>query len=842
MRIPIATYRLQVNDGFTLRDAAALVPYLAHLGVSDLYLSPVFEARPGSTHGYDVTDPTRIRESIGGVSALRSLAAEAHRHHMGILLDIVPNHMAASSDNPWWRDVLRHGRESRYAHFFDIAWSGAPGHERILLPILGDTIDALIQRGDITLDAARNELLVQGARLPLAPGDYTAVDVRAVLDRQHYQLVAWKRASEEVFYRRFFDISDLAAVRVEDDDVFEATHALIRELAAEGVISGIRIDHIDGLRDPTAYLRTLREHVRGPDGRPLYTIVEKILAHEEKLPQEWECEGTTGYEFLTLANRLLISPQGYAGIDAFHRRITGDTRAFGELVREKKLLVMNALFGGELASLGCAVASLADADPDESRTAIAEVTASMSVYRTYTRDMSVRPDDRQRIDEAATDAMTRAESEPLRRAIDRVRRVALLEGGGTESERLDWVMRWQQFSGPVMAKGLEDTALYCHNAFLAVNDVGSDPADPALARADLLDALQQRSRSFPLALNATATHDTKRGEDTRARIAVLSELPDEWRSRLRHWIRTGDEWKAELGEDDEPVTPSADVESLLYQTLLGAWPMEGATEAFRERIKSYMMKAVREAKEQTSWRRPDEDYEQALRSFIERLMQGFGREGLADNVGSFAHRLAPHGAINSITQMLLKVTAPGIPDFYQGTELWSFTLVDPDNRANIDFEQRTRLFDDITHLRDTPDGDSARDLLGDWQDGRIKLLLTALALRFRASHRAVFEHGEVVPLQASGPAAAHVFAFARRVEGRACITVLPRWSASLGDTAIVQPGQWGDTTIPLPADLRNAWHDALTNSTLPAADALYAQSLFTYLPFALLELSQPIGA
>jgi (1->4)-alpha-D-glucan 1-alpha-D-glucosylmutase len=839
MRVPLATYRLQINDEFTLHDARAIVPYLAHLGISDIYLSPVFEARSGSTHGYDVTDPTRIRTSIGGIDALRQLARVAQHHHMGILLDIVPNHMAASVENPWWRDVLQHGRESRYAAFFDIDWGIADEPQRLVLPILGDRVDAVIDRGEIRIEG--DAAAYFDTRLPLAPGS-TGEDVRSVLDRQHYELAPWWTAAEHMTYRRFFDITDLIGMRVEDDTVFRATHSLVRELAAEGTITGVRIDHVDGLSDPASYLRSLREFVRGPDGDPIYTVVEKILESAETLPADWACEGTTGYEFLSLATALLIEPQGLARIDTFYRRITGDTRQFGELAREKKLLVMERLFGGELAALGRRLAVLTGADFAAARRAVAEVTASMDVYRTYTRDSSVSPTDRRRVAEAVTDALQRTHDHELERAIDALRRVALLEHDGDAAAHMDWVRRWQQFTGPVMAKGYEDTALYCHNALLAANDVGSDPAHAALTGAELGAALSRRSGAGSLSLNATATHDTKRGEDTRARIAVLSELPDEWRSRLRRWMRQGDEWKNDVAEDEETVAPSADVESLLYQTLLGAWPLDGVDDTFRNRIKTYMMKAVREAKEQTSWRRPDEDYEKALGDFIELLMAEFGREGLAEDVGTFAHRIAPHGALNSIAQVILKVTAPGIPDIYQGTELWAHTLVDPDNRAPVDFAIRESTFADIRALRDTPEVASVRNLLETWQDGRIKMLLTAMALRFRATHRDVFETGEFLPLEATGARADHVFAFARLRADRACITVLPRWTASLTDSTLVPADAWGDTALPLPPQLRRSWHNALTGETHGLGGSLEIAKLFQPVPFALLEVSQPIGA
>ena len=839
MRVPVATYRLQIHDEFTLHDARGILPYLARLGISDIYLSPIFEARSGSTHGYDVTDPARVRESIGGIDALRDLAREAARHHMGILLDIVPNHMAAAVENPWWRDVLRNGRASDYAAYFDIDWGTTDDPQRLRLPILGDRLDDVIERGDIRV--VGDGLEVYETRLPLAPGTGGS-DVREVLGRQHYELAAWWTAAEHMTYRRFFDITDLVGVRVEDEDVFRATHSLIRDLAAEGTITGIRIDHIDGLADPAAYLSALREYVRGSDGEPVFTVVEKILESSETLPADWACEGTTGYEFLSLATAHLIEPEGLARIDTFYRRISGDTRQFGELAREKKLLVMERLFGGELAALGHGLATVTGLEFAAARRAIAEVTASMEVYRTYTRDTDISPTDRRRIAEAVTDALQRTHDRELERAIEALQAVALLEHERDPDLQLDWVRRWQQFTGPVMAKGYEDTALYCHNALLAANDVGSDPAHPSLSPTELAAALSRRSGAGALSLNATATHDTKRGEDTRARIAVLTEVPDEWRSRLRRWMRQGDEWKNEVAEEEETVAPSADVESLLYQTLLGAWPLDGVDDVFRERIKAYMTKAVREAKEQTSWRRPDEDYEKALSDFIELLMAEFGREGLAEDVGTFALRIAPHGALNSIAQMLLKVTAPGIPDIYQGTEMWAYTLVDPDNRQPVDFDLRQRVLRDIMNIRDTPDGASVRSLLEQWQDGRIKLLLTAIALRFRATHRDVFETGEVLHLEPTGARSEHVFAFARVRADRACITVLPRWTAGLGQGPVTDADVWGDTTVPLPPQLRRTWHNALTGETHTQHGSIAVAKLFEAVPFALLEVSQPIGA
>jgi (1->4)-alpha-D-glucan 1-alpha-D-glucosylmutase len=846
MRVPCSTYRLQISEEFTLHHAADIVPYLARLGISDLYLSPIFEARPGSTHGYDVTDPTRIREAVGGLDALRALSAEVQRHDMGILLDIVPNHMAASSHNPWWRDVLEQGRRSQHARFFDVDWGSDDEPRKLRLPILGSSLDTALERNEIDIDVDSCEAVYFETRLPLAAGslydDAAALHgpgrsdaIRRILERQSYELVFWRTASTEMSYRRFFDITDLAGVRVEDDHVFAATHSLIRDLAADGVITGLRIDHIDGLRDPAAYLARLRERVRGPGGEPVYTVVEKILERSESLPDDWACEGTTGYEFLSFSTGLLIDAAGHERLEAFYYRVTGDNRTFEELVREKKLLVMERLFGGERTALARSLSQLTRLDVDRAQRCIEELTASLGVYRTYTRSRRVREADRQRIEAALADAAAR--NPGLAADLDRLKRIVLLQDAPVTDAVLDWVMRWQQFTGPVMAKGHEDTALYCHNALLAANDVGTDPVRPSLTTADLQRALARRRAYSPRSLNTTATHDTKRGEDTRARIAVLSEVPDEWRTRLRRWIRTGDEWKAEIAEEDDTVVPDADVDSLLYQTLLGTWPLTGADETYTNRIKEYMTKAVREAKEQTSWRRPDEDYEQAVHTFVDRLMEEFGRAAVIEDVAEFADRLAPHGALNSLAQLLLKVTAPGVPDTYQGTELWSYTLVDPDNRRAVDYEARRQLLDELTPVVEQPTAAAAAALLDTWQDGRIKLLFTTLALRLRSRRPDMFEQGDVLSLAAVGSAADQVVAYARVLDSAACVVLLPRGTMHLAaaGTPPVRDA-WANTTVSLPPALDRAWLNVLTGETLqPVHGSFELSRVFTAVPFALLE-------
>ncbi|HSJ15490.1 MAG TPA: malto-oligosyltrehalose synthase [Longimicrobiales bacterium] len=849
MRIPTATYRLQLHADFTLHDARALLDYLQALGITDLYLSPVFEARPGSRHGYDVTDPRSIAAALGGRAAFDALAGDAHARGMGVLLDIVPNHMAASELSPWWADVLRRGPDSPYAGFFDIDW----GTGRVLLPVLGSELDEAIARDELRLvrgESGEWVLDYHGRALPLredaetrsALASGSAADAAqrhrltaAVADRQHYQLVPWQTASTRLGYRRFFDITDLAGVRVERPEVFAASHALVRELVAGGQVTGLRVDHVDGLRDPAAYLERLREHTGA------FTLVEKILASEEPLPR-WPVEGTTGYEFLNLVNGLFLDPAGHAAIVAAYRRFTGEHREFGDIVHEKKHLVMDMLFGGELTRLAAELHAVLEGrySPDSVRRTLAEVTACMPVYRTYLAGYTLAPQDRA--------ALAHALDELRRRAPDLddalVEEIAhVLQVAGTLAERraaaLEFVRHWQQFSGPVMAKGFEDTALYVWAPLLSANEVGSTPAAPALSVAAFHGAMRERVREWPHAMSATATHDTKRGEDVRTRLDVLSELPHEWLIKLRAWVRRSVDQKETAAQatglaDDAPV-PNGGEENVLYQTLVGAWPLEDDAGDFVERVQEYMTKALREAKQSTSWHGPDEDYEAALAAFVDRLLAGPQRPVLRAEIESFTTRLAWYGALNSLSQTVVKVTAPGVPDFYQGTELWSFVLVDPDNRRPVDYAARAECLQRLEPLLGSPDPAGAGALLRTWRDGTVKLFATAAALRFRRERAGLFRWGAYLPIDVAGARAGHVVAFARRHEDQWALTVAPRLYTALCAPGALPAGEWADTRLVLPGELAGRTiTDAFTGRTARAANELPLRALLADFPVALL--------
>ncbi|HEY7066177.1 MAG TPA: malto-oligosyltrehalose synthase [Chloroflexota bacterium] len=932
----MATYRLQFNAGFQFADAQALVPYLAALGISDLYASPVLTARRGSTHGYDVADPTRISDELGGEPALAALAAALRERGMGLLLDIVPNHTAASLENPWWRDVLQNGPVSPYARYFDVDWQSArPGLEnRVLLPILGAHYGEVLEKGELRLAYEDGELRVRyydwrlpvaartygqvlGAGLPAClaaadaprelaeavervngdlqrlavgtteqfraaaavlwqlyqehaavhrgvdeavaayngiPGDAASFDaLDRLLGEQPYRLAYWRVASPEINYRRFFDVSDLVAMRVEDERVFAGTHESILQLVAAEQVTGLRIDHIDGLADPLAYLQRLHAALGARD----YVVVEKILTGDEELPREWPIAGTTGYEFARAAVALLVDPRADAVLDALWTRVTGEPADFRAVAYRQKRKVIAELFAGDVSALATRLGALASRDRlardltiGELEAALVEVTAQFPVYRTYTRDFAVSAQDRGYVEAAV--AAARAEQPANQPALHFLRRVLLLKMPSylAEPDRQAWlrfVMRWQQFTGPVAAKGVEDTALYVYTRFLALNEVGSEPERPARHAgagasgppAGSVAAFHQwnaaRTAAWPHTLNATSTHDTKRSEDVRARLAVLSELPEAWAARLERWRA----WNADLRPvvQGRPV-PDGSAELLLYQTLLGAWPLDDAErQDFRERLRAYLVKASREAKERTSWLHPDKEYEAALTEFADAILAPARPSPFLSDFGEMQQLVVFYGALNSLTQTLLKLTAPGVPDFYQGTELWDFSLVDPDNRRPVDFERRAAL---LAALEAAAHGDQSAllgDLLANWTDGRLKLYLTSQALHARRAHADLFAAGDYQPLHVTGAHREHVCAFARRQREAWAIVVAPRLGARLASVlgSEVAGGQapgagaadalpplhwplgeaaWGDTALVLPAGAPRRWHEVLSGGEI----------------------------
>jgi (1->4)-alpha-D-glucan 1-alpha-D-glucosylmutase len=948
-----STYRLQLHKDFGFRDATKLIGYFSDLGISHIYASPVLSSRSGSTHGYDATDPTRLNPELGTEADFYALHAELQRHNMGMILDIVPNHMSASSENAWWMDTLENGPESAYAAYFDIDWN--PGSRtldgKVLLPVLGKRFGEVLESGELKLVLREGRFLVQyfDSLFPLAPLTYrkvlkhridqlekqlgtdsqefqeyagivaglsalpensgSSIDVAGrqrlqfaglterlrrlvaanagiqkfldqtlrefegkpgqpasfslmerLLGDQHYLLAYWQNVNEQINYRRFFTINDLVGVRIQDPLVFDATHALIRRLVEQGVATGLRIDHIDGLRDPWLYLTRLNETVgrlptadgAGESGH-VPVFVEKILARSENLPADWPVAGTTGYDFMNALNTFFVDPQGAKKVDEIYWRFLGTELRYEDILYQKKKLVMSSLLAVEMRALGQQLGLLAANDRyarDVSRSQLAaaliETTAQLSVYRTYIRNLEISPQDSERISNALRLAQSKKpDLDPA--GFEFVRDVLLLHNpphvlSEQREARLVFVMRWQQFTGPIMAKAFEDTFLYIYNPLISLNDVGGDPRPSAAVDVDFSRFLTDRSKDWPHTLNATTTHDTKRSEDARARISVLSEIPDEWQAGLKRWSK----WNAvhHRNIDGQPV-PDRNEEIFLYQTMLGAWPLpsEGSSDVVG-RLQEYAIKATREAMVHTRWTLPNVPHEQALQNFIARSLKPGKSNSFLKDFSAFNERIAWFGMINGLSQTLLKIFSPGIPDFFQGSELWDQRMVDPDNRRPVDYQQREKLLARLKNISDdSPDG--LTSILGDGRDGSVKLQLIWKSLNFRKTAQKLFAQGDFTPLPATGKRKEHVGAFARRFKNERAIAVVPRFLARASyhhnaeGTSAEASKFWGTTRIRLDSTAVKSWKNVLTGETVAVTKAngrseLDVAQLFAKFPVALL--------
>jgi len=746
-----ATYRLQLNRGFTFADAEAILPYLDALGISHLYASPVTAAQPGSPHGYDVIDPTRINPELGGEAGLRRLAAALRARRMGLILDIVPNHMSVTGGaNAWWNDVLANGRESEFARFFDIDWG-----EKILLPFLGDPPAAALANGDLALERdadGRRWLVAYGRDRYPVTGD--GEDVAELLGRQHYELADWREADRRLNWRRFFTISGLAGIRVEDEAVFAATHKLYFRLHDEGVIDGVRVDHVDGLADPASYCRRLRARMPGA-----WIVVEKILAAGEALPEGWGVDGTSGYDFMDEAGRLLHEPAGAAPLAAHWKKLSGRPADFAGEERQARRELLGGELAGQLDRCVRAFAEQLGRPPEEVRSALVAMLTVFPVYRTYggAEDAAVVETVRGKVGASPlVEAILAADGEPARRL--------------------------RQLSAPLSAKAVEDTAFYRHGRLLSRNEVGAEPSAFAMTVADFHAAMAARAERWPRAMLATATHDHKRGEDVRARLAVLSELPGEW-------IAATERWRAINRAIAEGVDPGD--EYLFYQTLVGAWP-SGAADGLAERLWGWFEKALREAKLRSSWTEPDTEYESRCRAFAEAALDPVRSRAFLADVRAFARRLAPAGEANALVQAFLRCAAPGVPDCYQGCEFADFSLVDPDNRRSVDFAARA----------------AALGAGGDGFDA-VKQALIARLLRLRAEQPRLWDEGSWEPVAAEGPRARHLLAFRR---GRGDVAMLGAAALRCASELVAAGGRtprrdwWGETRLrtdgaPLAADL-----------------------------------------
>ena len=937
-RIPLATYRLQFNARFTFAEAEAIVPYLDALGISDCYASSYLTAVPGSSHGYDVADPSRLNPELGSDDDYWAWVGALRAHGMGHVADIVPNHMGiAKSANPWWSDVLENGPSSRFARFFDIEWRPVKDElfDKVLLPILGDQYGAVLERQELVLSFDRGAFAVRhyDERLPIAPDTMRLIvepaldvwledhrgdaadellsilsaaehlpsrsnrnpeaiavrarekeivkrrlcaltqrsdDVRALIDEavatmngtagdphsfdrldallnaQSYRLAHWRVASEEINYRRFFDVNQLAALRMEDPDVFEQVHRFVFELIAKGGPTGLRVDHVDGLFAPGDYLSRLQGTIASQSDaatdEPFFVIVEKILGPGEALPPDWPVAGTTGYEFAATVNNLFIDRRNEAAMEQIYRRFVRDRAPYATLVYQSKKQVLHETMSGDINSLGHQLNRFSERNRHfrdftlySLISTLKEVIACFPVYRTYvTATDAISAHDRRYVHEAIAEAKRRSRG-PASMVFDFIQRILLKQTTARTpaecEDRARFIGKFQQLTSPVAAKGIEDTVLYVHNRLLSLNEVGAEPTRFGIDPAEVHQWMRERHRRWPHALSATSTHDAKRGEDVRARLNVLSEIPGAWKDAVAKWRAVNRRFKTER---NGAAVPDPNEEYFLYQTLIGAWPFGNVDRAaFRDRMRAYMTKAMRESKVHTSWLSPDEEHEAAVLRFLDAILDGRRAGTFLQAFEPFQARVAELGIYNSLAQLLIKIAAPGIPDFYQGTELWDLTLVDPDNRRAVDYETRSRT------LMALDDGGDVDDLLANRTDGRVKLWVANRSLRARAEHRPIFEEGEYVPLESSGSRAESMFAFARRLGEHTAIACVPRLVASLVPDASHPPiGRevWGDTRLTIPA---GRYQNALTGEILcagcaGAAPSVDAAVLFARLPVALL--------
>jgi (1->4)-alpha-D-glucan 1-alpha-D-glucosylmutase len=823
MPIPSSTYRLQFHKDFTLRQATELVPYLHDLGISHVYASPLLKACPGSKHGYDVCDHSCINPELGTEKELEELVATLRRHDMGVVLDVVPNHMGiCGRDNAWWWDVLKNGRNSRFAEYFDIDWESPDPrqHGKVLLPVLGDLYGRVLERKELRLVRDKEEVLLayferrfpiasetldDAAQLPEAleklNADLDTLD--AAIQEQHYRLADWHCGDAALNYRRFFNIWTLAGIRIEDPRVFGAAHALLLHWYANGRIDGFRVDHPDGLRDPREYFERLR--IAAPEA---WIVAEKVLQPGETMPEDWPVAGTTGYEFMRRVTGLFVDPAAEKPLTDIYVDFTGEPTDYGAVVREKQRQVLGKLLVAEvnwLTRLLLRIAArhwryrdLAEADLRE---ALIDVAARLPVYCTYVQAHLGRVPEADAAVIAETIAWGRQRRLNLPpETFDFIEDLLLLRLHGEVEQ--EFVVRFQQLTGPTMAKGAEDTACYCFNRLIALNIVGGDPSRFGMAPWAFHERCEQAQRRWPHSMLTTSTHDTKRSGDVGMRICLLSEIPQAWRRTVFHWSALNA--KHRRGE-----WPDRNLEYFYYQTLVGAWRLPA------ERALPIMEKAAREAKQHTSWTEPNAAFDAALRDFVTGTLSD--KQFTAD-VERFVSRLTEPGYINSLAETLLKLTTPGVPDTYQGDELWDLSLVDPDNRRPVDFPARQRLLGELKSL-------SVEQVWQRREEGLPKLWLTWKTLTFRRRHPELFGADSTYnALHAQGPKAAHVVAFSRGAAGGGVVTIVPR-------LVIRVANDWGETTLRLPD---GDWSNELTGENVAGGERKVADLLQRF-PVALLS-------
>ena len=976
---PSSTYRLQFHSKFRFTDAEKLVEYLHELGISHCYASPILKARAGSTHGYDITDHNALNPEVGTQEEFERFSARLREHGIGLLLDVVPNHMGiGAGDNPWWQDVLQNGRAAEHADYFDIDWNPlkAELRNKLLLPILGNYYGDELESGKIQLEVFDGEIVFryydkilpvdpqtipmifgalgdvrkrEGHHMPeliqvldelrgfppnwtedhdlaltrrrglpplldrLAylltgsesvrqaaedamallngdPADPRSFDgLHRLLEAQPYRLAFWRVSGEEINYRRFFDINDLVGLRMEDPRVFAETHRLLRKLLAEGHVSGLRLDHPDGLFNPLQYFvraqmlytasrcngavpqgevaeNGIERDIQGAFGQrewlgpkaPMYLLVEKILEPGEHLPPEWPVDGTVGYDFTNLVNGVLIDPNGEKPLTLLYRRFLEREIDVHDLVYQSKKMILDTALASEINVLTHMLDEISGRDRrarDYTRNvladAIRETIACFPVYRTYIDERgNINARDQEHIDKAIALAKRRNEDTPAG-VFDFLRDILLLRGNdGGEMiwgyrKQLYFTLKFQQLTGPVMAKGLEDTTFYVYNRFISLNEVGGSPEIFGISLEQFHRANSARAGTWAASMLSTSTHDTKRSEDVRARLNVLSEMPKQWSAEVLRFRRVNRLRKQQLADGRMP--PDANEEYLLYQTLLGAWPLEGLEdpaerEDFIKRVQAYMTKAIHEAKVNLSWVNQNPEYTKALEQFVDELLMP-GTPKRANQFLSYVNEILEQvqffGAMNSLSQTLIKLTAPGVPDIYQGQELFDFSLVDPDNRRPVDFDTRMSV---LRALRRRAEENGPASLCGEllerWRDGRLKMWTIAQALAARNAERELFMEGSYTPLTARGLYERHVIAYARSKSTKHAIAVAPRFSYTLMKATVAPPlgRAWDRTYIEVPPEIQGQLRNVFTDEMLTVTNEqrLLCSEVFSSFPVALL--------
>ncbi|MDB5191756.1 MAG: 4-alpha-glucanotransferase [Segetibacter sp.] len=910
MHNPVATYRLQFHKEFTFDVFEKIIPYLRKLGVSTIYASPVFQATPGSTHGYDALNPNKINPEIGSKNQLINLARNLEEEGISWLQDIVPNHMAFDTRNLWLRDVLEKGQLSIYAPFFDVPWTGKIYHGRMMVPFLGASLDEVIKNKELKVDFDNKRLVFRyyESTYPLHIRSYSTIlksgkeepskaikqlltqieeihileeqelygqrwnefgqqfislmkdeaskdfilscmeevnndaeIIKKISGEQVYQLCEWQKTDYRINFRRFFTVNGLICLNIQNSDVFQLHHELIKEMVDEGIFKGLRIDHIDGLYDPNKYLDDLRNLAGGET----YIIVEKILEPGEALPKKWPIQGNTGYDFLGIVNNLFTNKENEEKFNELYQQITNDYTPIQQQLREKKSHILYDSMGGELQNLYQLFLDLnlidkrsfARVRKEDMKSAIAEFLIHCPVYRYYGNRMPLDGEEAAAIQDIFN--RVRRTDNDLSDAVSLLE-IALLKNpreGNQErnAKALRFYQRCMQFTGPLMAKGVEDTLMYTYNRFIGHNEVGDSPEAFGLLPHEFHHAMRERQQHWPFSLNATSTHDTKRGEDVRARLNVLTDLADEWTSIVAEWQDMNNDLK-------QDQYPDSNDEYFIYQTLAGAFPMAGQDEDnFSERMQQYIEKALREAKTYSNWTTPDEEYESAAKQFAVQLLDK--TRPFWKSFETFHQKISDYGVVNSLSQVLLKFACPGVPDVYQGCELWDFSLVDPDNRRPVDYQKRQEWLEELEPRVKGKEGQLLQELWNDRYNAKIKLWLVHTLFDLRKQYPTVFSEGEYIPLQVEGQYKDNILAFARKQHRHVFIVAVPLHIAAICEEQSkgVDEVDWKDTRILLPKDVVGDWEHQLAYTQGGKQSEIEVKDIFNPLPFAILKVQQTVN-